>query len=1049
MYLDSTRVTATADPDPDYIFDYWSGLSIFANDMSSTAKVNMTRDVHLIAHFLPDPFKPDLPQPPTPPDGNPPGDGGDMPVPASCDPNDKQGPAGMGGEHYLTPGSIMPYSVFYENDAEKATAPALLVEVEDYLSPDLDWSTFELGDINLYADFWVDVPDGLQHWEYTVDLRPEGKELLVDILADFDSDTGLAYWSFQSIDPETLEEPLDPFAGFLSHLNENNANDGSVSYVVYGMEGLATGTVIENFAVSTFDHFSSDTTPTVFNTIDSGTPVGNVNSLPALLPDEPFTVFWSGEDDEGGSGIATYTVYVKRDEEEWQVWLQNTADTSAEFSGVGGHRYAFRAVAKDHVGLVEVDSGEEEAFTEVDFSQLRVDHLQTTTSGFVAYFKRAIDESVLNLYNVEADTFGTADFTVVGDIVGAVPGSLDYDAIAKTVTFIKTGGPLAADTYSITLRSAVDGFKDSEGHLLDGDGDDIEGGDYVTTATVQATTARMFSIPDFTRGPGQPVDIPADDSGLPITIDDADGLEAVDLTLFFDPELLVITDAVLGPDAPAGSVVVGNFSIPGQVVLTFYSQTPLDAGQAEIITLSAEVPSEATYGASQIIEFAAVDINEGAILAAGDNAIHITAFFGDTTGNQAYNGLDAQRTARVVVGLDTGFAAYPLIDPIVIADITGNGSMSGLDANRIAQETVGLDQVEIPPLPVSMSMAAVLASTTTATVPTDDTSQAFVSMSKMPEYASVINDASSTMSVNIPTDLSGLVGQTVTVPVNIQDADGVESVDMRIAYDAALLTVSNTSAVEAGSVWSVGDATVVVNLNQATGQIIATIYSPIALDSGTGSLFDIGFMITSDTGPNGTTVIDLQQIDLNEDLIPVDPDPMVGDDPTDGLLTILTASFPNRIDVVLVCEPAPSDQDSGEIDALPASEEWIEEWNSFYVEIWVSTLDTTDIGIESARVDLTFNPNYVTVTSIEYGPAFDQSQTAMIDNETGYIDNLGAATLRLDVGDDRHVLLARVRFAPTESDSGVDLEINVIIRSRLTMASASAMPELSPSAAHH
>jgi hypothetical protein len=75
------------------------------------------------------------------------------------------------------------------------------------------------------------------------------------------------------------------------------------------------------------------------------------------------------------------------------------------------------------------------------------------------------------------------------------------------------------------------------------------------------------------------------------------------------------------------------------------------------------------------------------------------AYFGDVIGNGGYSGLDAQRVARVGVGLDSGFAAYPHIDPVVLADITGNGKLSGLDAQRIALVAAGADTPEIPPIP--------------------------------------------------------------------------------------------------------------------------------------------------------------------------------------------------------------------------------------------------------------------------------------------------------------------------------------------------------------
>ena len=44
--------------------------------------------------------------------------------------------------------------------------------------------------------------------------------------------------------------------------------------------------------------------------------------------------------------------------------------------------------------------------------------------------------------------------------------------------------------------------------------------------------------------------------------------------------------------------------------------------------------------------------------------------------SQRYSALDGQRALRVAAGLDSGFAAYPAIDPVIIADITANGAIS-------------------------------------------------------------------------------------------------------------------------------------------------------------------------------------------------------------------------------------------------------------------------------------------------------------------------------------------------------------------------------------
>ena len=61
--------------------------------------------------------------------------------------------------------------------------------------------------------------------------------------------------------------------------------------------------------------------------------------------------------------------------------------------------------------------------------------------------------------------------------------------------------------------------------------------------------------------------------------------------------------------------------------------------------------------------------------------------------------MDASYIARVSVGLDTGFDAFDLTDPVVIGDVTGNGTLSGMDASYVARKSVYLPQPKIPDLP--------------------------------------------------------------------------------------------------------------------------------------------------------------------------------------------------------------------------------------------------------------------------------------------------------------------------------------------------------------
>ena len=127
--------------------------------------------------------------------------------------------------------------------------------------------------------------------------------------------------------------------------------------------------------------------------------------------------------------------------------------------------------------------------------------------------------------------------------------------------------------------------------------------------------------------------------------------------------------------------------------------TPLTPRPAEALRLTGVVPSTATYKASNLITFINASLNNDTILTVADRELHVVAYIGDTTGNGSYSSMVAQRVLRVAAGLDSGFAPYPLVDPVIIGDVTRNGAISSLDATRILQAVVGLNPPEIPPIP--------------------------------------------------------------------------------------------------------------------------------------------------------------------------------------------------------------------------------------------------------------------------------------------------------------------------------------------------------------
>ena len=77
---------------------------------------------------------------------------------------------------------------------------------------------------------------------------------------------------------------------------------------------------------------------------------------------------WSGQDDPGGSGIASYDVYVSDNGGPFVPFLTDTTQTSASFAGVNGHTYGFWSVATDNVGNSQATPTSAQATTKVAVS---------------------------------------------------------------------------------------------------------------------------------------------------------------------------------------------------------------------------------------------------------------------------------------------------------------------------------------------------------------------------------------------------------------------------------------------------------------------------------------------------------------------------------------------------------------------------------------------------------------------------------------------------------------------------------------------------------
>ena len=264
----------------------------------------------------------------------------------------------------------------------------------------LDWSTFQWTGFG-FGDNVISIPAGTQHYQTTLPMTYNGVTFRVVVTLDLDPLTGMVTASFQSLNaanlmtgpadcPGTLPlGPLNPFAelppdvtvGFLPPEDGTGRGMGYLTYTVKAKPGLSTGTQIRNVADVTFDLGKtiatdqvSETDPTqgvdpnkeALVTIDSAAPNSTVAVLPAVSTTTAFTVSWSGTDDTGGSGIASYTIYVSDNGGPYTPWLTDTTLTSAPFVGQDGHTYHFYSVATDNVGNQERPPTSAQAMTTVD-----------------------------------------------------------------------------------------------------------------------------------------------------------------------------------------------------------------------------------------------------------------------------------------------------------------------------------------------------------------------------------------------------------------------------------------------------------------------------------------------------------------------------------------------------------------------------------------------------------------------------------------------------------------------------------------------------------
>src|SRR5947199_9775706 len=112
-----------------------------------------------------------------------------------------------------------------------------------------------------------------------------------------------------------------------------------------------------------------------------------------------------------------------------------------------------------------------------------------------------------------------------------------------------------------------------------------------------------------------------------------------------------------------------------------YSGPVLPAGnQTPIGFVTASVPAGTTnnptpYKAKDVLHLSGLFVRGvgGAIPAVPADALHLVAYVGNGDGSGGYSSNDAVLITRVGLQADSGFVAYPLVDPVLVGDTDGDG----------------------------------------------------------------------------------------------------------------------------------------------------------------------------------------------------------------------------------------------------------------------------------------------------------------------------------------------------------------------------------------
>ncbi len=328
--------------------------------------------------------------PPKSPSGNCPGGGGggsSTPQPPS-DPNDIYGYLSDAGSKFMTDEvEKVNYTIEFENDTAFAQASAHTIVIRDTL----DNRYFELnsflptcvkiGEREAFLDETEDVNTmgGVTSFLKTIDMRPE-INAIAQVEGEYSQQTGIAKWTFTSLDPMSMEPTDDLMQGILPINYDGTSGIGEVMFEIGVKPNKAEGTVIPNRAGIVFDYEDVIMTPTWKNIVDGTAPTSYVADV-QMSTDTTAAVRIAATDEL--SGPWRYNVYVQYGDGAWFLGAENVPiDKVANVKVYEGIDHGFYTVVTDSAGNVEQKDAAREFTLEVFGSQVETNTQLALAEGW-------------------------------------------------------------------------------------------------------------------------------------------------------------------------------------------------------------------------------------------------------------------------------------------------------------------------------------------------------------------------------------------------------------------------------------------------------------------------------------------------------------------------------------------------------------------------------------------------------------------------------------------------------------------------------------------